>query len=166
MRRQSGFTLIELLVVVIIIGILACIGMANYISARDRARAAGVKENMHSAQVAAEGYHASTNEYADTVDKMDPFFPSGSFDVGGRAGNRGNNPYTDIYNDTLYSENLSDTAAINAARANTPQPGPGGRGKVGYCRTDNGESYAICGLDGNAVRVSNPTGGTLVLSNQ
>lgn len=166
MRRNSGFTLVELLTVVIIISILACLGMANYIAARDRARTAGVRENMHTAQVAAEGYHTVAQEYADDATKLDPFFPSGGFDVGGRAGNRGNNPFTDISNDTLYAENFSDIAAINTARASAPTQGPGSKGKIGYCRTQEGDSYAICGLDGQAVRLGTSTGGTLVLSNQ
>jgi prepilin-type N-terminal cleavage/methylation domain-containing protein len=165
-RQQSAFTLVELLCVVTIIGILASVGISNFVAARDRARAAGVRENMHTAQIAAEGYHTQTTIYADSANKMDPFFPNGSFNVGGTPGNRGNNPYTDVYNDSLYSESFSDAAAIAAARSSKPSGGPGNPGQVGYCMTTDGESYAICGLGATGSRLASSTGGTLVLSNQ
>lgn len=165
-RKQTGFTLVELLVVVIIIGILAAMGISNYIVARERARSAGVRENMHTAQTASEGYHTETTLYADTAAKMDPFFPGGAFSVGGATGNRGNNPYTGVFSEPLYVEVFTDATAINNARATAPSAGPGVRGQVGYCMTADGESYAICGLDGNARRIPNSTNGTLVLSNQ
>jgi prepilin-type N-terminal cleavage/methylation domain-containing protein len=55
-RNQSGFTLIELLVVIVIIGILAAIALPNYIKARNKAREAEVKSNIHSIQLALERY--------------------------------------------------------------------------------------------------------------
>lgn len=55
-RNQSGFTLIELLVVIVIIGILAAIALPNFIKARNKAREAEVKANVHSIQLALERY--------------------------------------------------------------------------------------------------------------
>lgn len=55
-RNQSGFTLIELLVVIVIIGILAAIALPNFIKARNKAREAEVKSNVHSIQLALERY--------------------------------------------------------------------------------------------------------------
>ena len=58
MKRSSdkGFTLIELLVVITIIGILAAIALPNYIKAKDKAREAEVKANVHTIQIALERY--------------------------------------------------------------------------------------------------------------
>lgn len=54
--NDRGFTLIELLVVITIIGILASIALPNYIKAKDKAREAEVKANVHSIQIALERY--------------------------------------------------------------------------------------------------------------
>ena len=55
-NREKGFTLIELLVVITIIGILAAIALPNYIKAKDKAREAEVKANVHTVQIALERY--------------------------------------------------------------------------------------------------------------
>lgn len=54
--NDKGFTLIELLVVITIIGILAAIALPNYIKAKDKAREAEVKANVHAIQIALERY--------------------------------------------------------------------------------------------------------------
>lgn len=61
--RQKGFTLIELLVVITIIGILAAIALPNYIKAKDKAKEAEVKANLHTIQIALERYATDNNEY-------------------------------------------------------------------------------------------------------
>jgi type II secretion system protein G len=55
-NTQRGFTLIELLVVITIIGILAAIALPNYIKAKDKAKEAEVKANVHTIQIALERY--------------------------------------------------------------------------------------------------------------
>lgn len=55
-KNEKGFTLIELLVVIVIIGILAAIALPNFIKARNKAREAEVKSNIHAIQIALERY--------------------------------------------------------------------------------------------------------------
>lgn len=61
--KERGFTLIELLVVITIIGILAAIALPNYIKAKDKAKEAEVKANIHTVQVAIERYDVDQSRY-------------------------------------------------------------------------------------------------------
>ena len=61
--KERGFTLIELLVVITIIGILAAIALPNYIKAKDKAKEAEVKANVHTVQVAIERYDVDQARY-------------------------------------------------------------------------------------------------------
>jgi type II secretion system protein G len=54
--KRDGFTLIEMLVVIALIGILASIAVPNFLKAKDKAKEAETKANLHVIQVALERY--------------------------------------------------------------------------------------------------------------
>ena len=62
-RNQNGFTLVEMLVVIAIIGILASLAIPNMTKARNKAKEAEVKANLHVIQAALERFYTDNGQY-------------------------------------------------------------------------------------------------------
>lgn len=69
--KQKGFTLIELLVVISIIGVLATLLIANFNSARERARDAQRKADLRNIQTALRLYYNDFNKYPKSDSNFD-----------------------------------------------------------------------------------------------
>ncbi|HJQ53983.1 MAG TPA: prepilin-type N-terminal cleavage/methylation domain-containing protein [Gemmatimonadaceae bacterium] len=59
--KRTGFTLIEILIVVVLIGSLAAIAIPRYAGSKDRAYAAAMKADLHTAALYEEQYAAENH---------------------------------------------------------------------------------------------------------
>ncbi len=165
--RNKGFTLVELLVVVIIIGILAAISLANYVSASKKAKNASIRSCMRTIQITSENYATdSGGRYSTTA--AGPFLnylPGGSNNPFGSAGIMPANPLTGQAG-SISDAGIATSKALVTLRSKAPTGATASAGNTSYSQVDSGDSYAVTGSDVDGTYISNSGGGTLVLSNQ
>jgi len=94
MRDDRGFTMVELLVVIMILGILMSMTIPRMTTARQQAREAAMKMNLHNVQMVIEQFHAEQGHYADDFyeDGYGAIFPGGVIDE--QLGRLPTNPWT------------------------------------------------------------------------
>ena len=118
LTNQRGFTLVEIMIVAIIIGVLAAIGIPNFLQMRHRAMEASVKSNMHTIQLAMEdfAFHtvgiypddgASTTHTGETVEDL---CPDGAYPV---------NPFTGAATVVLLDADPANPGQIGVSPATT-----------------------------------------------
>ena len=72
--RAAGFSLIELLVVLAVVMILAMLGVAQFITAYDRARQRGTLADMRTIAAANGTYAVDKGDYATSFDELTPYY--------------------------------------------------------------------------------------------
>src|SRR6185437_1943194 len=165
-RCSRGFTIIELLVVVVITGILAGTGLANYISAQSKSKVAQTKANMHTIQLAAESYGSDTaGWYPSTAADLAPYLPGGSNTPGGAAGAWPVNPFSTSGQSDPPDDrsNITNVVAARSQAAGSLHDTPG---KVVYDHGLDTHAYAIWGCNDNGNSIAGASGKQLVLANQ
>lgn len=71
-RKPFGFTLIEILVVISIIGILAAIGLASYVTVQEKARDSRRKSDVQAIAQVMEQYFSDSNPSTGTMNSVYP----------------------------------------------------------------------------------------------
>ncbi len=164
--RNHGFTLVELLVACAVLSVLFATAYANLIGAQVKAKTAGMLENMHSVQVAAEA--AATDSqgiFPSTPTLLGPYMPNGSNSSTGSVGTFPTNPFTEVTQEVPFVETISTTDSVNSTRAAAPTQSPGTKGQVGYNAVDPGAgSYCVTGCTVGGLRHGTDVT-TTVLSN-
>ena len=72
-NRKSGFTLVEVLIIIAIIGLLAVIGIPQFIAYRSRSIDAQLKSDLRNAAVAVESYFTKKSVYPASIEEVQAF---------------------------------------------------------------------------------------------
>jgi type IV pilus assembly protein PilA len=70
---KLGFSLVELLIIIVIIGLLAVIGIPQFISYRSRSIDAQLKSDLRNAAVAVESYFTKRSVLPSSIDEIQGF---------------------------------------------------------------------------------------------
>jgi prepilin-type N-terminal cleavage/methylation domain-containing protein len=140
MKTTRGFTLIELMIVVVIIGILAAVGIPNFMRMTSNAKEASVKENSHTVQLAAEDWSVQSGGiYPADVTDVNPTTGLTIIDMLPLSTNL-TNPFTQAQSEPV------DGAAASAGQTGY-EPALDGAGTVeGYIITGFGHSGTVTRL--------------------
>ena len=106
LKKAKGFTLVELLVVISIISFLSSIVLASVQSARDKAKAVQIAEDLRQVKIASELYFADNQTY-----KFEAFGDKQNFLAGG------NTKISSLKDLNVFSIKKAD-AAVNSAACN------------------------------------------------
>jgi len=94
-REQRGFTLIELMIVIVILGILAAMGLANYVRMKQNARRASCFSNQHHVCEQAILYTMDNNQGGAVTLNVTALEPAYLVQEVGECPESGNNDYDD-----------------------------------------------------------------------
>jgi type II secretory pathway pseudopilin PulG len=157
-------------VCVIIIGLLAAIGLPNFVGARKKAATSQLKSNMHTCQVAAESYATDClGYYSSNTRGIQSYYPGGGMSPLGGAGNFPANPFTGSPDTVTTGSKVTNVLASRQSAAGTFS---GASGNVEYDPIAKAGSnaifvsYAVIGFDDSGKSVAGRSDKQLVLSNQ
>ena len=135
MSERAGFTLIELMVVIVIIGILAALGIPNYMNMVAYSKEADVMSSAHTVQLAAETYAIDhSGQYSDQAGDLTPQLPRGLLL---------RNPFTDEVTEPQFGAEATTPGQIGI------QVYMDGGSAVGYTITGFGKDQQIICYSGN-----------------
>jgi prepilin-type N-terminal cleavage/methylation domain-containing protein len=138
--KARGFTLIELLIVVVIIGILAAVGIPNFVRMTGNAKEASVKENCHTVQVATEDFSVqSTGAYPTDLSDTTPISGQTIIDMLPHS-TRVANPFTHALTEPV------DGAAINPGETGYEPVLDGAGTVIGYIISGYGRASTVIRL--------------------